>query len=65
MQERECLVGLGYHPVEPSTFEKFLADWRTNQPPWMPIDGIDTGVWTDADYQTAKKTCTLEFFSRD
>jgi hypothetical protein len=64
LKERECLIGLGYHPVEPPTFEKFLADWRSTGP-WMPIDGIDTNAWTDADYQAAKKACTLEFFSRD
>jgi hypothetical protein len=65
MEERLCLIGLGYHPVEPSTFEKFLADWRTGVSPWMPTDGVDTGTWSGADYETAKQTCTLEFFSRE
>ena len=61
--ERECLVGLGYHPTEPPTFEKFAADWRSSGP-WMPIDGVDTGSWTDAAYQAAKGACTLEMFHR-
>lgn len=63
VKERECLVGLGYDPVEPPTFEKFMADWRSTGP-WMPIDGIDTNAWSGADYEAAKKACTLEFFSR-
>ena len=64
VKERECLVGLGYHPVEPPTFEKFLADWNSTGP-WMPIDGIDTNAWSGADYEAAKKACMLEFFSRN
>lgn len=63
VKERECLVGLGYQPVEPPTFEKFLADWNSTGP-WMPIDGIDTNAWSGADYEAAKKACVLEFFSR-
>jgi len=45
--ERECLVQLGYQPAPPSSFEKFVSDWRSTGP-WMPIDGVDTGAWTDA-----------------
>lgn len=63
VKERECLVGLGYHPTEPPTFEKFAADWRTTGP-WGPLDGVDTGAWTDAAYQAAKEACTLEMFHR-
>jgi hypothetical protein len=63
VKERECLVGLGYRPMEPPTFEKFVADWRGTGP-WDPLAGVDTNSWTDADYQTAKKSCTLEMFDR-
>lgn len=61
--ERECLIELGYQPDKPPSFEKFVSDWRIG--PWLPIDGVDTGSWTDADYAEAKQRCTLEFFDRD
>jgi hypothetical protein len=64
VDERDCLIKLGYHPAPPPSFEKFAADWRSTGP-WMPIDGIDTGSWSDAEYRAAKDRCTLEFFSRD
>lgn len=59
VKERECLVGLGYQPTEPPTFEKFLADWRGSGP-WMPIDGIDPAAQQGADFDLARKDCTLE-----
>lgn len=61
--EYECLVELGYRPDPPPSVEKFIADWQTG--PWDPLQGIDTGDWTDAQYQEAKDRCGLEFFSRD
>lgn len=60
--ERECLIELGYRPVEPPSFEKFASDWRTG--PWMPIDGVNTQLWTDAEYRQAKEQCTLEMYDR-
>lgn len=63
VDERDCLIGLGYRPAEPPSFETFVSDWRTG--PWSPIDGVDTSSWTDAEYREAKDRCTLEFFSRD
>ncbi len=60
--ERNCLVGLGYGPDSPPSFETFLASWNTG--PWMPINGIDTNNWTDAEFSAAKARCTLEFFDR-
>jgi hypothetical protein len=64
VDERDCLIELGYRPVPPPSFERFTADWRSTGP-WMPIDGVDTGSWSDAEYREAKDRCTLEFFSRD
>ena len=60
--ERDCLQGLGYTPDQPSSFEKFVSDYQTG--PWMPIDGVDTSRWTDAEYRRAKEECTLEMFTR-
>lgn len=62
VNERGCLVELGYRPVEPPSFEKFVSDWRVG--PWMPIDGVDTQDWTDAQYREAKERCTLEMYDR-
>lgn len=62
--ERDCLVGLGYRPEEPPSFEKFVADWRSPQGPWDPLAAVDTASWTDADYAEAKRLCTLEMFDR-
>lgn len=64
VDERDCLIELGYRPAPPPSFEKFAADWRSTGP-WMPIDGVDTGSWSDAEYREAKDRCKLEFFSRD
>ena len=64
VDERDCLIELGYQPAPPPSFEKFVADWRSTGP-WMPIDGVDTNSWTDAAYREAKDRCDLEFFSRD
>lgn len=63
VSEYECLVELGYRPDPPPSMEKFVADWQTG--PWHPLQGIDTGDWTDAQYQEAKDRCGLEYFSRD
>lgn len=60
--EWNCLVDLGYHPVEPPTAEKFAADWRTG--PWQPIDGVATDSWSDSQYQQAKASCGLEMYRR-
>lgn len=62
ISERECLVRLGWKPVAPPTFEKFLEQWRTG--PWMPVDGVDTGSWTYIEFREAKDACALEFFDR-
>jgi hypothetical protein len=62
VDERDCLVGLGYQPAEPPSFEKFVSDWKAG--PWMPIDGVDTRSWTDAQYRDAKERCTLEMYDR-
>lgn len=64
IEERTCMVGLGYQPAEPPSFEQFLSDWRSPRGPWMPIDGVDTGSWTSAEYEEAKAKCTLEMFDR-
>lgn len=65
IDERTCLVRLGYTPDDPPSFETFLDDYRHGPSgPWMPIDGVDTGAWTDAEYQSAKAECTLEMFAR-
>lgn len=63
VQERACLVDMGYAPVTPPSFEKFASDWRSTGP-WMPIDGIDYSSWTDSQYREAKERCTLEMFDR-
>lgn len=62
VEERKCLIGLGYNPVAPPSVEKFVSDWQTG--PWMPIDGIDTNAWTDEQYQEAKQRCGLEMYDR-
>jgi hypothetical protein len=62
VQERKCLIGLGYQPTEPPSFEKFTADWKTG--PWLPIDGLDTGSWKDAEYRRSKERCGLEMYDR-
>lgn len=62
--QRECLIGLGYRPEEPPSFETFLSDWRGDGP-WTPLDGVNTRVWSSADYSEAKERCTLEFYDRD
>jgi hypothetical protein len=64
VEEYECVVGLGWKPDPPPSVEKFVADWRTVGP-WMPIDGVPTDVWSDAQYREAKERCTLEMFERD
>ncbi|MBI2762429.1 MAG: hypothetical protein HYX54_01545 [Chloroflexi bacterium] len=64
IEERRCLVELGYQPEEPPSFEQFLSDWRSPRGPWMPIDGVDTDSWTGAEYEQAKSTCILEMFDR-
>jgi hypothetical protein len=61
--EYQCMVGLGYRPDPPPSVETFVASWKTG--PWMPIDGLDTGHWTQTEYDLAKAKCTLEFFTDD
>jgi hypothetical protein len=65
LDERTCLVDLGYRPDPPPSVETFIAQWRSPSGPWMPIDGIDVGAWTDDQYREAKERCTLEMFERD
>lgn len=62
VDEYECLVGLGYRPAQPPSFETFLGQWKTG--PWDPLQGVDTGSWTDSQYAEAKDRCNLEFFTR-
>lgn len=62
INERNCLASKGYDPVQPPSFEKFVADWKIG--PWTPLAGIDTRSWTDAQYAEAKKDCTLEMYDR-
>lgn len=62
--QRDCLIGLGYRPHEPPSFETFLSDWRGDGP-WTPLDGVNTRVWSGAEYAEAKERCTLEFYDRD
>jgi hypothetical protein len=59
--EYSCLVGLGYQPDSPPSFETFLATWKTG--PWDPTFGVDIDHWTQAQYDQAKTKCTLEFFT--
>jgi hypothetical protein len=61
--EYQCMVGLGYQPDPPPSVETFVASWKTG--PWMPINGLDTIHWKQADYDLAKAKCTLEFFTDD
>jgi hypothetical protein len=63
--ERECLIGLGYTPASPPSFEKFVSDWRSPTGPWTPIDGVDTQSWSSREYEEAKKRCTLEMYDRN
>jgi hypothetical protein len=58
-----CLVGLGYHPNLPPSFETFAATWATG--PWSPIDGVDVDNWTQAQYDQAKSTCILDVYNDD
>jgi len=53
--ERQCLIGLGFHPAAPPSFLRFQADWTTTGP-WMPIDGIPF----DQLGRRASDTCGLE-----
>jgi hypothetical protein len=61
--EYKCLVGLGYQPDPPPSVETFVASWKTG--PWMPIQGIATEGWGQAQYDEAKAKCTLDMFSDD
>jgi len=63
VDEYHCMVGLGYQPDPPPSFEAFLATWKTG--PWMPIDGVDVDHWTQGQYDEAKAKCTLEFFDAE
>lgn len=63
LEEYHCMVGLGYQPDPPPSVETFLATWNTG--PWMPLDGIATEHWSQAQYDEAKAKCTLDMFSDD
>lgn len=60
LQERVCLVGLGYTPDDPPTFETFLSGWRSGRA-WFPIDGIPDSLMIGSAFAQAKEQCTLEF----
>ena len=62
--EYHCMVGLGYQPDAPPSVETFIATWKSTGP-WMPLQGIHTEQWTQAQYDEAKATCTLDMFSDD
>jgi len=64
--EYQCLIGLGYQPNPPPSEEAFVAAYgspKSGDHLWSPIDGVDTGHWTKAQYDEAKVECKLEFFS--
>jgi hypothetical protein len=63
VDERNCLVALGYHPDPPPSVETLVASWRTG--PWMPTDGVDIDHWTQPEYDRAKAKCTLESFTAE
>lgn len=63
--QRQCLIALGYQPAQPPSFENFASDWRSSEPPWMPIDGVAVERWSEADYREAKDRCVLEMYSRE
>jgi len=62
VDERECLIRLGYQPQEPPSEETFVEQWKTG--PWMPIDGTDYTHWGDEEFRTAKIECGLEMYDR-
>jgi hypothetical protein len=61
----QCLVGLGYQPDPPPSVETFVANYKSLDGPWLPISGIRTEQWTQAQYDEAKAKCTLDMFSDD
>jgi hypothetical protein len=65
--EYQCLMGLGYQPDPPPSVEVFVASYYANpkKGPWMPIDGVDTDHWKQAQYDEAKAKCGLEFFTME
>jgi hypothetical protein len=63
IDERTCLVSLGYNPSDPPSFEKFASDWNSTGP-WVPLDGVDYSDWTDSQYREAKERCGLEMYDR-
>ncbi len=62
VDERECLIRLGYQPQEPPSVETFIQTYHTG--PWMPIDGTGYTTWTYEEYSTAKIECGLEMYDR-
>lgn len=36
-----CLVEAGESPVEPTSFQKYLEDWRAQIPTWEPCAELD------------------------
>jgi hypothetical protein len=63
VDERECLIRLGYQPQEPPSVETFVETWWQTGP-WMPIDGVPYSSWTDEEYRTAKVECGIEMYDR-
>jgi hypothetical protein len=63
VKEYHCLIGLGYQPDAPPSFETFLQTWKTG--PWYPEQSHLTDHWTQAQYDEAKTTCTLQNFDMD
>lgn len=61
--EYRCMVGLGYQPDPPPSFETFLATWMTG--PWDPTFGVDIRHWTQSQYDEAKAKCGLEFLTME
>ncbi len=58
--EWQCLIGLGYRPESPPSFEQFRSDWHgRGVGPWMPI-GIDQHDLTGSRFFEARKRCGLE-----
>jgi hypothetical protein len=64
LDERACLVELGYEPDPAPPLEVFLSRWHGGSP-WMPIDGIDISGWTPEKAAEVKDACGLEFFDSE
>jgi hypothetical protein len=53
----KCLVGLGYQPDPPPSVETFIGTYRTG--PWMPVDGVAWGSWSDSQLSEINQKCNL------